>query len=204
MPITAVALNCTLKRSGAETSSTDLLLDGLLRHLRALDVEVGPVVRVADLDVKPGVSSDEGDGDEWPPLRQQIIDADILVMGGPIWMGQPSSITKRVLERLDAFLGEQDDDGRLPSSGKVAVVATVGNEDGAHHVAAEVYQSLADVGFTIPANAQTYWVGEAMGSVDFKDLDEIPDKVKQTNRDVARNAHHLAQLLKANPYPVGD
>ena len=204
MPITAAVLNCTLKRSGGDASSTDRLLDGLLAELRSLDVEIGQVVRVADHDVKPGVTSDEGDGDEWPKIRQQIIDAEILVLGSPIWMGQPSSIAKRVLERLDAFLGEKDDEGRLLSSGKVAVVATVGNEDGAHHVAAEIYQSLADVGFTIPANAQTYWVGEAMGSVDYKDLDAVPDKVQQTNRDVARNANHLAKLLQADPYPVGD
>ena len=49
-------------------------------------------------------------------------------------------------------------------------MVTVGNEDGAHHVAAELYQGLADVGFTIPASAQTYWVGEAMQGTDYKDL----------------------------------
>ena len=83
------------------------------------------------------------------------------------------------------------------------MLATVGNEDGAHHVAAEVFQGLVDVGFTIPANGQVYWVGEAMGSVDYKDLDEPPEKVAQTTKDVARHAAHLAGLLAGAGYPAG-
>jgi multimeric flavodoxin WrbA len=89
-------------------------------------------------------------------------------------MGQPSSVAKRAMERMDAFLEETDDEGRMVSYGRVAAVAVVGNEDGAHHVSAEVYQALNDVGFTIPANAVAYWVGEAMGSVNFVDLDAVP------------------------------
>ena len=92
------------------------------------------------------------------------------MFGTPIWLGQPSSIAKRVTERMDAFLGETDDRGRMVSFDRVALVAVVGNEDGAHHVSAELYQALNDVGFTLPANAVTYWVGEAMGSTDYKDL----------------------------------
>ena len=76
-----------------------------------------------------------------------------------IWMGQPSSVAKRVMERMDAFLEETDDKGRMPAAGKVALVAIVGNEDGAHHCHAECFQSLNDVGFTIPANGGVYWVG---------------------------------------------
>jgi multimeric flavodoxin WrbA len=124
-----------------------------------------------------------------------------MLIGTPIWMGQPSSIAKRVCERLDAFLGETDDQNRTPAYGKVAAVAVVGNEDGAHHVSAELFQALADVGFTIPAGGPTYWVGEAMGSTDFKDLDEVPEKVSGSNRMLVKNTVHLARLLSADSYP---
>jgi hypothetical protein len=116
-------------------------------------------------------------------------------------MGQISSIAKRVLERMDAFLSETDDEGRMPSYGKVAVAAIVGNEDGAHFCSAQLFQALNDVGWTIPAVAACYWVGEAMGSVDFKDLGETPEAVMKTAEMVAGNAAHLASLLQSSPYP---
>jgi multimeric flavodoxin WrbA len=198
----AVALNCSLKSGDAE-SSTEALLTEVLDALRAHGVSAGDPLRLADHDIKPGVTSNELGGDEWPDIRRQILDAQILVMGTPIWMGQPSSIAKRVLERLDAFLGEQDDQGRMISYDRVAVVAVVGNEDGAHHVSAELYQGLNDVGFTIPAGAVTYWVGEAMGSVDYKDLSPRPEAVTSATATVARNAVHLARLLSKDGYPAG-
>jgi multimeric flavodoxin WrbA len=198
----ALGLNCTLK-TGDTPSSTEILVTQLLDALVKEGVTTNGPVRVADLDIKPGVRSDEGDGDEWPGLRRRILDADILVFGTPIWLGQPSSIAKRVTERMDAFLSETDDAGRMPSFGRVAVVAVVGNEDGAHHVSAELFQALSDVGFTIPANAVTYWVGEAMGRTDYKDLGIVPEKVVSTTATVARNAAHLAGLLEASGYPGG-
>ncbi len=199
MRLTALALNCTLK-SGGDESSTDVLLQQLLDALAELDVG-GEIVRVADHDVRPGVTSDEGDGDAWPALRKQVLAADILVLGTPIWLGKPSSICHRVLERMDAFLGEEDDQGRMISYDRVGVVVTVGNEDGAHHVAAELYQALVDVGYTVPASAQTYWVGEAMQGTEYKDLDSPPEAVASQTKLVATNAAHLARLLKKNPYP---
>ena len=199
--IRAVALNCSLK-SGDADSSTDVLLREVLDALRARGVSAGDPLRLVDRDIKAGVTSDEGDGDEWPGGRSQILDAQILVLGTPIWMGQPSSVAKRVLERLDAFLGEEDDQGRMISYDRVAIVAVVGNEDGAHHVSAELYQGLNDVGFTIPAGGVTYWVGEAMGSVDYKDLSPKPDEVTSTTATVARNAAHLARLLAKDGYPA--
>ena len=199
MPLKAVALNCTLK-SGDKPSSTEKLLSEVLEALAAYDVS-GEIVRVVDHDIKPGVTSDEGEGDAWPTLRAKIIAADILIFGTPIWLGQPSSVAKRVLERLDAFLSETDDRKRMPAFGKVAVVAIVGNEDGAHHCHAETFQALNDVGFTIPAGAGTYWVGEAMGSTDYKDLKEPYEKTVATTRMLASNAAHLAKLLKGANYP---
>jgi multimeric flavodoxin WrbA len=199
MALRALALNCTLKPSPAP-SSTDRMIGVLAEALAEHDV-VTDTVRVVDHDVRPGVESDEGDGDAWPEIRRRVVDADILVLATPIWMGSPSSVAKRVCERLDAFLGETDDAGRMPSYSKVAVTAIVGNEDGAHRSSADLYQWLADVGFTIPANAVVYWVGEAMGATDFIDLDEVPEKTTSTARQTASNAAHLARLLAGDPYP---
>lgn len=199
MSLKALAFNCTLKSSGEE-SSTDRLLSQVLDALRQHDVE-GEILRIVDYNVKPGVRSDEGEGDAWPELRRKVLDSDIFILGTPIWLGQPSSVCKRVLERMDAFLGETDDRSRMVSYGRVAAVAVVGNEDGAHHVTAELYQGLADVGFTVPANAVTYWVGEAMGSVVYKDLEETPEVVRSATDMLASNTAHLARLLKDKPYP---
>ena len=200
--VTAIPINCTLKRSdGGETSSTDAMIAVLKGQFEKAGVKVSETIRIADHNVLPGVTSDEGDGDAWPALRQTILAHDILIFGGPIWLGQIGSIAKRVLERMDAFLHETDDKGHMPSFGKVAVAAIVGNEDGAHNSSAQLFQALSDVGWTIPAAAACYWVGEAMGSVDFKDLEKTPDKVAETAKTVATNAAHLAGLLKDKPYP---
>ena len=201
MPLKALALNCTLKADSRQESSTDAMIAVLTKAFSRNDVTVSETVRVAALDIRPGVSSDEGDGDAWPRLREKILAHDIVIFGGPIWMGQISSTAKRVLERMDAFLSETDDDGRMPSYGKVAVAAIVGNEDGAHFCSAQLFQALNDVGWTIPAVAACYWVGEAMGSVDFKDLGETPEAVMKTAEMVAGNAAHLASLLQSSPYP---
>jgi multimeric flavodoxin WrbA len=199
MSLKAFAINCSLKHSPAR-SSTDRILHEVLSALAGHDTE-GDIVRAVDFDIKPGVSSDEGDGDAWPGLRKRVLAADILVLGSPIWLGQPSSVAKRVLERMDAFLGEKDDKGRMPSYGKVAIAAVVGNEDGAHHVAAEFQQALTEVGFTIPAGGVTYWVGEAMQDTDYKDLKSPPKVVAEWTKMLASNTAHLARLLKKNAYP---
>lgn len=199
--LTVQPLNCTLKRGSGEPSSTDAMIAVLAREFEALGVTVADTVRIAAHNVLPGVSSDEGDGDDWPAIREKILAADILILGTPIWMGQAGSVAKRVLERMDAFISETDDKGRMPSYSKVAVAAIVGNEDGAHAASAQIFQSLNDVGWTIPAVAACYWVGEAMGSTDFKDLEKTPDKVLQTARMVAGNATHLAAALRSSPYP---
>lgn len=201
MALKAIALNCTLKSDPSEPSSTDAMIAVLAEAFKGKDVTVSETVRVAALNIKPGVTSDEGEGDDWPALRAKILDHDILIFGGPIWMGQVGSVAKRVMERMDAFLSEIDDAGRMPSYSKVAVAAIVGNEDGAHWSSSQIFQALNDVGFTIPAVAACYWVGEAMGDVDFKDLKTTPKKVTQTAQMVASNAAHLAGLLKAKPYP---
>ena len=197
--VRALALNCTLKPSPA-ASSTDKLAEEVLRAL-AEHGATGEQVRVVDFDVKPGVEADMGDGDEWPAIRAKILAADILVVCSPTWMGHMSSVAQRVLERLDAELSETDAAGRPVVEGKVAVTAVVGNEDGAHKITADIYQALADVGFSIPSQGGTYWNGEAMHTVDYQDLDETPQEVVSATATLARNAVHLANLLNAEPYP---
>ncbi|MCY7402104.1 MAG: NAD(P)H-dependent oxidoreductase [Nocardioides sp.] len=195
-----LVLNCTLKKSPAESSS-ELLGSQILTAFTDLGV-AGSMERVVDHDVHFGVGTDEGDGDGWPGLRTKMLAADVLVLVTPIWMGQPSSVSKVVLERLDAELSETDDEGRLLTYGKVAAIGVVGNEDGAHHVTAELAQALNDVGFSLAAGAATYWVGEAMQAVDYKDMTPTPEKTAATTRTLAVNAAHLASLLSASPYPA--
>ncbi len=198
--VRALVLTCTLKKSPAPSSSEKLGTQ-LLDEMRALGAD-GEVVRVVDHDVRFGVTTDEGDGDAWPELRRKLLDADVLVIATPIWLGQPSSVCKMVLERLDAEIAETDDEGRMLTYGRAAAVAVVGNEDGAHHVVAECLQALSDTGFSIAPNAGTYWVGEAMHGTDYNDLDETPDNVASATKTAALNTVHLARLLQNNAYPA--
>jgi multimeric flavodoxin WrbA len=198
--LTALALVCTLKPSPAKSSSEKLARE-VLAELEKHGV-TGDVVRVVDHDVKPGVDADMGDGDAWPAIRAQVMAADILILATPTWMGHSSSVAHRVLERLDAELGETDDEGRPVLFGKVAMVAAVGNEDGAHLITAEVFQALDDVGFTIPAQGATYWNGEAMAKKDYLDLAKTPDATAESTATAAANAAHLANLLARTNYPA--
>lgn len=199
--LTALAFNCSLKSSkDNENSSTDVLLTQLMDAFKEQGV-TGEILRAADYNIKPGVTSDEGDGDDWPALLKRVLAADILIIGSPIWLGQPSSVAKRVLERMDAFIDEKDERGRMPSYGKVAICAIVGNEDGAHHSAAEILSALLEVGFTVPSGGPTYWVGEAMGGKEYKDFKEPPKVVADWTKMLASNAAHLAGLLKGSQYP---
>jgi len=198
-PLRALALVCSLKPSPAPSSS-DLMARQVLEELGKHGV-TGSVVRVVDHDVKPGVEVDMGDGDAWPAIREQMMAADILLVATPTWVGHMSSVAQRVLERLDGELSETDDSGRPKLSGKVAVTAVVGNEDGAHKITADLMQGLNDIGFTIPAQGGTYWNDEAMGSRDYLDLDETPEAVASTTATLAENAAVLARALRATPYP---
>ncbi|GAA4382044.1 flavodoxin family protein [Nocardioides caricicola] len=196
----ALVLVCTLKPSPAESSS-QLLAEQVVAELEKHGAS-GEIIRVVDHDVRFGVSTDEGDGDGWPAIRAKLLASDILVIATPIWMGQPSSVCKMTLERLDAELGETDDEGRMLTEGKVAMVAVVGNEDGAHHTVAEVLQGLNDTGFTAASTAGTYWVGEAMQGTDYLELEKTPEKTASATEAAVRNAVHLARLLRDSPYPA--
>ena len=146
----AVCLNCTLKRS-PEPSNTEALADVVLSALRGQGVAT-EIVRLVDHRIEPGVVSEAvAEGDEWPSMRSRIVSAEILVIATPTWLGQPSSVAKRALERMDAMLSETADDGETPIAyNRVAGVVVTGNEDGAHHVISEVCGALVDIGYTIP------------------------------------------------------
>jgi multimeric flavodoxin WrbA len=196
----ATILNCTLKAS-PEPSNTEALArvvgDALREH--GVDVEL---VRVLDHDVRPGVTSDEGDGDEWPALLEKVLASEILVLATPTWLGQISSVAKRVLERLDALLSETDDEGRPVAYNRVAGFVVTGNEDGAHHCIASLAQGLIDIGWTVPGQAWTYWNKGPGPGPSYLEDDEGKDWSASTGRTAAGNLVAAARALQASPIPA--
>jgi multimeric flavodoxin WrbA len=195
----ALILNCTLKAS-PEPSNTEALAAVLMGQLQEEKVAV-ELIRAVDLNLKPGVKSDEGRGDDWPGVRAKILGSDILVIATPTWLGQPSSVCQRVLERMDAMFAESKDDGRPLPFDKVAGVVVTGNEDGAHHIVAIVCQALIDLGFTIPGQSWSYWhLGPGAGP-NYLDTDKGHDWSDRCARNAARNLAAVARALKAHPLP---
>jgi multimeric flavodoxin WrbA len=199
MPLRAVGLVCSLKPSPSASSSA-LIAEQVVAEFNNSDVEC-ELIRCVDYNIAPGVENDMGDGDEWPAIRRKVLDADILLISTPVWLGHPSSVTQRVLERLDAELSNTDGNGTPAMVGKVAMVSVVGNEDGAHKVVADLFQALNDIGFSVPAQGCTYWNGPAMQGTDYSDLDGVPDETASATAAATRNAAHLARALKAQKYP---
>jgi multimeric flavodoxin WrbA len=198
----AICLNCTLKRS-PEPSNTESLAQVVLEPLRDEGVEIDQV-RLVDHVIEPGVVSEAvTDADEWPAIRERLLAADILVIATPTWLGQPSSVAKRALERMDALLSETHDDDETPIAyGRVAGVVVTGNEDGAHHVIAEIAGALIDIGYTIPGQAWTYWnKGPGPGDEEWLTTDER-DWSTSTGRTAARNLLAVARALSATPLPA--
>jgi len=200
MDLKAVFLNCTLKPS-PQDSNTEALARVVAEALEA-DGIATEFVRVVDHDVRPGVTSDEGDGDAWPAIREKLVDAQILVMATPTWLGRPSSVAQRVLERMDAMLGEQDEDGRPVAYNHVAGVVVTGNEDGAHHVISEIAGGLIDIGYTVPGQAWTYWNKGPGPGDDYSQSDEGKDWSHATGRAAASNLAAVARALANHPVPA--
>ncbi|MBB5789280.1 flavodoxin family protein [Jiangella mangrovi] len=195
----AVLLNCTLKPS-PQPSNTGALADVVAGFLRDDGVDVTSY-RLADLNVPPGVETDLGDGDDWPMVHDAILAAEILVVASPTWVGRPSSLAQRALERLDALMSETGDDGRPVAFDKVAGVVVTGNEDGAHHVISEICGGLVDFGFTIPGQSWTYWhLGPGPGP-DYLDETKGHEWAHSTGRTMAANLVAAARALAASPLP---
>jgi multimeric flavodoxin WrbA len=174
----------------------------LADELKKYDV-ASEIIRVADHNVLPGVSSDEGERDDWPAIRQKILGAEILIIASPTWVGRLSSIAQRVIERMDAFITETDDQDRPVAFNHVAGFVSTGNEDGAKHTIGEAAAALMEIGFTIPAQSYTYYNnGVAMGD-DYKDTKDT--EAKDTAHEYAKTAANsivaVAKALQANPIP---
>ena len=196
----AVVLNCTLKKS-PDQSNTDLLAQVVIDELTKKDVDV-TTYRLADHNIPPGVTTDEGPGDEWPRIHASLLDAEILVFATPTWVGRPSSLAQRALERMDAMISETDDEERPVAYNRVAGVVVTGNEDGAHHVISEISGGLGDIGYTIPGQAWTYWNRGPGPGPSYSDTDEGHDWSENTGRTMAANLHAVALALAERPIPA--
>ena len=196
----AVLLNCTLKKSPA-VSHTEGLARRVIEWFDTLGVE-SELVRVIDYNVPTGVSSNEGEGDEWPSILEKIKAADIIVICTPIWFGERSSVCQLVIERLDGTYTERNEAGQYPLYNKVAGVVVTGNEDGAHSAAGTTLFNLTHLGCTVPPNADTYWVGDAGPGPSYLEAGQDHAYTKRTTRWMAHNVVHMARILKKNPIPA--
>ena len=138
--------------------------------------------------------------DDWPDLFKKILNADILVMTTPIWLGEVSSVCVRTIERLYAHSGETNGRGQYLFYGKVGGCLVSGNEDGGKHCARSVLYALAHLGYTIPPQADAYWVGEAGPGASYRSDDSAGPDNDFTNRAVTTmtwNLIHIARMFKA-------
>jgi multimeric flavodoxin WrbA len=201
----AVYINATLKRS-PEHSHTQVLIDAS-RHIMDAQGVSTEVIRAVDHDIAPGVWPDMTehgwDTDAWPPLYEKVLAADILVLAGPIWLGDNSSEMKKVIERLYASSGDLNDKGQWIYYGRVGGCLITGNEDGIKHCAMDVLYSLQHLGYVIPPQADAGWIGEAGPGPSYGD--ELDDGTRAgldndfTNRNttfMTWNLLHLARMLK--------
>lgn len=198
----AMFVNCTLKPS-PEMSHTQGLVDASAAIMRKHGVQVD-VIRAADHDIATGVWPDMTEhgasSDAWPELFPQILAADILVIAGPIWLGDNSSVTKSVIERLYACSNQLNDDGQYAFYGRVGGCLITGNEDGIKHCAMNVLYSLQHLGYTIPPQADAGWIGEAGPGPSYLDPGSGGPENDFTNRNLTFmtwNLMHLGKMLKA-------
>lgn len=201
--LSAMFVNCTLKKS-PETSHTQGLLDVSANIMKKEGVKVDKM-RFVDYTVPPGIFPDMKehgwDTDDFPALFQQIFKADILVIGTPIWLGEISSVTKIFIERMYSMSEELNEKGQYLFYGKAGGCMVTGNEDGIKHCASGILYSLQHIGYSIPPQADSGWVGDAGPGPSYLDDDSNAwdnDYTNQTATFMAYNLLHLAKLLKEN------
>ena len=203
--LSAVFINTSLKRS-SETSHTQTLMDLAIAIMETQGVKT-TTLRVADLDIPPGVQPDMTehgwDSDGWPAVQKQVMDANILVIGTPIWLGDKSSICTRVIERLYGYSGKLNDQGQWAYYGRVGGCIVTGNEDGIKHCAMNILYSLQHLGYVIPPQADAGWIGQAGPGPSYGDNDKAGGKVGLNNEFTQRNTSfmawnlmHMARMLK--------
>jgi multimeric flavodoxin WrbA len=203
--IHALFINGTLKKS-PELSHTQGLIDLSTRVMESQGASVESV-RAVDLGIAPGVAPDMTehgyDFDGWPELWKKVQKADILVLASPIWLGEVSSVTRIVAERLYAMSGLLNERGQYSFYGKVAGALLSGNEDGAKHGAMGLLYGLQHIGYTIPPQADAGWLGEIGPGLSYLDEGSGGPENDFTNRNttfMSWNLLHLAKLLKENNF----
>jgi multimeric flavodoxin WrbA len=197
----AVYINCTLKRS-PDVSNTQGLADRSIDIMRAHGVEV-EVIRAVDHDIATGVHPDMTqhgwERDDWPPMFDKVMAADILVLLSPIWLGEKSSVCTQVIERLYGNSHLLNDAGQWAYYGRVGGCIITGNEDGAKHCAMNILYSLQHLGFVIPPQADSGWLGEAGPGPSYLDAGSGGPENDFTNRNttfLTWNLLHMARMLK--------
>jgi multimeric flavodoxin WrbA len=186
----ATVLGCTLKRSPAQSNS-ELLADEVIAGLESTGVEC-ETVRLVDLNIFPGVSSDEN---EWPGVREKILASDIVIFASPTCLGKTSSVAQRVLKRMDAMLSEQNEQGQMIAYNRVAGFVITGNEDGAKNCISKLASAAVELGFCFPPLAWTYWnMGPGPGP-DYADTGHGKEWSKTTAATCAHNLFHVALAL---------
>lgn len=198
-PLKALFLNCTLKRT-PNTSHTEKLINKSVEIMQDQGVAT-TVVRPVDMDILPSVDP-ELDTDDWPGLYQQIKSTDIVVIGSPIWLGEKSSVATKVIERMYAHSAETNQLGQYIYYNKVGGVVVTGNEDGGKHVSRDIIYALSHLGFTIPPQADCYWVGDAGPGPSYIEAGQENEFTIRNTRIMTWNLIHFARHLKANPIPA--
>ena len=195
----AIAINCSLKRSTGEPSSTDAMIGLIVSELKHHQVEFTETIRIADHDILPGVTSDEGAGDAWPDIRRKILDADILIFGTPIWLGQMSSVAKRVVERMDAFLSETEIRAGCRASANSRSQRSSAMRT-ARTASPPTCSSAERRRLDDPIVRGVLLVGEAMHKIDFRDLPRVPDEVAEAAAMLA-SMPRSGEIAQQQAYP---
>jgi len=204
----AMYLNCSLKKS-PRLSHTHGLIDVSKNIMLKEGVKVDEI-RLVDHQVAPGVYPDMTEygwkKDEWPTLFDRIFDADILIIGTPIWLGEKSSEAQKLIERLYSMSVKQNDKGQYLFYGKVGGCIITGNEDGVKHCAMGILYALQHIGYSIPPQADCGWIGEVGPGPSYLDKESNAQENDFTNRNttfMTYNLMHLAKMLKsAMGYPT--
>lgn len=204
----AMYVNCTLKKS-PEKSHTQGLMDLSVNIMKNEGVQVDQI-RFVNHEVAPGVYPDMTEHgwekDEWPQLFKRIFAADILIIGTPIWLGEQSSVARKLVERLYSMSGEQNEKGQYLYYGKAGGCIITGNEDGVKHCAMGILYSLQHIGYSVPPQADSGWIGEVGPGPSYLDEGSGAATNDFTNRNttfMTYNLLHLAKMLKENNgYPA--
>ncbi|NQD65624.1 flavodoxin family protein [Bacillus haikouensis] len=201
MMVNVLLLNCSLK-SGDEQSNTAALMNEII-EIFDREGAGSEVVRLADYSISYGITPDAGEGDQWPEIFEKVKQADIVIVGTPLWLGEKSSIATLAIERLYGGSSLTNDKGQYLYYNKVGGAIVTGNEDGAKHASASILYGLSHLGFTIPPNVDTYWVGEAGPGDSYIEANGKDNEFTQQHAKImAYNLLHFARLLKEHPIPA--